>query len=110
MQPKVTLILTGENGGTRELPILSSRFTIGRAGENDLVIDDAALSRRHAVIEIGDGIVQVSDCGSVNGTFVNHARVTSPTVITDRDVISISEVYSIAVRIGDLPDRGARYA
>jgi hypothetical protein len=101
MQPKATLIVADETRGTREVPILSSRFTIGRGSENDLVIDDVALSRRHAVIEIANGVVQVSDCGSLNGTFVNSTRVTAPTIVTDRDVISIGEIYPITLCTGD---------
>ena len=99
MQPTVTLILTEGNHRPRGLPVSSSRFTIGRGSDNDLVIDDSGLSRRHVVIEIDEGIVQVSDCGSLNGTFLNNEKVTGPTVLKDQDVISIGDVYQIAVRI-----------
>ena len=101
MQPRVTLVLPEGSNGPRQLPISSSRFTIGRGADNDLVIDSSGLSRRHTIIEIHDGMVQVSDCGSLNGTFVNSVRITAPTVIKDEDVISIGEIYEICVRIGN---------
>jgi len=53
-------------------------ITIGRAQENDIVIDNLAVSRRHAKIFTsfwkGSKVV-IKDLGSANGTFVNGLRV-----------------------------------
>jgi DNA-binding NtrC family response regulator len=43
--------------------------SIGRSRDNDLAVDDASLSRRHAILHIGEGYA-VEDCGSANGTRV----------------------------------------
>jgi len=51
-----------------ELPY--GRTTVGRDPGNDLVIDDDALSRRHAVIVVDDASVTVLDAGSTNGVVV----------------------------------------
>ena len=53
------------------------RFTIGSGTENDGVVDFAAmaLSPAHCIIEYADEGYSVSDCGSVNGTFVNNRRL-----------------------------------
>lgn len=47
--------------------------TCGRDPSCDLVLDDPALSRLHARIELADdGLVSINDAGSSNGTFVNR--------------------------------------
>ena len=49
--------------------------TIGRALENDIVLEAIDVSRRHARIEYADGRFTIIDLGSTNGTFVNGVRV-----------------------------------
>jgi hypothetical protein len=54
---------------------LRDGLTIGRAAENDVVVADMRVSRRHATIAAdGSGFV-VMDAGSSNGTFVDGAPV-----------------------------------
>lgn len=46
-------------------------YKIGRGSENDIVIDDASISRTHAeLITLPDGRFSVRDLGSSNGTMV----------------------------------------
>ncbi len=53
-------------------------LVIGRA-DADVVVDDAEISGRHAVVRpLPDGI-EVEDLGSLNGTFVDGERITGPT-------------------------------
>lgn len=54
---------------------LTSRLTIGRGSDCDLVIDEAEMSRHHAVIETTAAGIRLRDLGSANGTFVNGAWV-----------------------------------
>ncbi|MCX7622989.1 MAG: DUF3662 and FHA domain-containing protein [Thermomicrobium sp.] len=49
--------------------------TIGRALDNDIVLEALDVSRRHARIEYDAGQFRVVDQGSTNGTFVNGVRV-----------------------------------
>ncbi|HLW70381.1 MAG TPA: FHA domain-containing protein [Candidatus Binataceae bacterium] len=49
---------------------------VGRALDNDIVIDDASISRYHAVIEARNGGYVVRDLGSHNGTWLGDTRVT----------------------------------
>src|SRR3989338_3536904 len=49
---------------------------MGRGEDNDLVVDDSAISRRHLIFrQEGDGY-SVEDCGSRNGTLCNGAPLT----------------------------------
>jgi VWFA-related protein len=48
---------------------------VGRADENDVVIDSPLVSRRHARIERAGGAYRLFDHGSTHGTYVNGRRV-----------------------------------
>ncbi|MBI5016526.1 MAG: FHA domain-containing protein [Deltaproteobacteria bacterium] len=48
---------------------------VGRAEDCDVRLDDARVSRHHAVLEVSGGRVAARDLGSRNGLFVNGARV-----------------------------------
>jgi len=57
---------------------LKDEVVIGRENA-DLTIDDAEISRRHAVVRSVVGAVEVEDLGSSNGTFVDEQRIDAPT-------------------------------
>lgn len=63
---------------------------IGRARDNDIVIENLAVSRNHARIRRIDGKYILTDLNSANGTFVNGVRITK-TEILHNDVISIGK-------------------
>ena len=71
---------------------LRALSAIGRDSGNDVVINDDAVSARHAVVELNDGTWWVSDQGSTNGTLLNGSRVARPERLRDGDVIDIGRV------------------
>jgi pSer/pThr/pTyr-binding forkhead associated (FHA) protein len=78
--PNIRLrIVAGPDQG-RDYPVGFGVTTIGRAPDNDLVLDSHNVSRRHARIEHSPGEVRVIDLQSTNGTSVNGARVTEQVV------------------------------
>lgn len=54
---------------------VNSIKTIGRMQFSDVWIDDASISRQHALIEVRERRVLLSDSSSTNGTFVNGERI-----------------------------------
>jgi serine phosphatase RsbU (regulator of sigma subunit) len=70
--------------------ISSSRFTIGRGPDRDLVLDDPRISRNHAVLVRNGASWTIEDSGSRFGTFVNGARITEQ-VLRQGDHISFGE-------------------
>src|SRR5881409_1053009 len=59
----------------KEIPLDKPRLTIGRKPDNDLVIDNPAVSGHHALIFSEEGVFFIEDLGSINGTFVNDAKI-----------------------------------
>jgi ABC-type multidrug transport system ATPase subunit len=75
-------------GGLKSVFRATSRIRIGRGTENDVVIDDLRVSRRHAEIRREGSAYEIVDLDSHNGTFVNGQRV-SRSPIGDGDLIGI---------------------
>lgn len=56
--------------------------TIGKAGDNQIVINHDDVSRKHALLyKENDGTVVIEDLNSTNGTFVNGSRITSKRLV-----------------------------
>jgi len=66
------------------------RVTIGRTPDNDIVLDNRGVSRRHAIIEFGDKQAVIIDNESLNGTFLNSRKITEE-VLKDNDTITIAK-------------------
>jgi ABC transport system ATP-binding/permease protein len=65
------------------------RVRIGRGQDNEIVLTDLRVSRRHAeLVRNADGSHDIVDLGSGNGTFVNGLRVQRAT-LEELDVIGI---------------------
>ena len=64
---------------------------IGRDVGNDIVINDAEMSRRHARLAVQAGGYILEDLGSTNGTAVNGERLTSRHVMREGEIISLGE-------------------
>ncbi len=87
--PNITLTFKGQ--AINYYPIhVGKTLTIGRKPENDLVIDNLAVSGNHATIEgAGNGFILI-DLQSKNGTFVNEKMITSHP-LAHGDVITIGK-------------------
>jgi pSer/pThr/pTyr-binding forkhead associated (FHA) protein len=68
------------------------QLTVGRAEDNDHVIDHPMVSGHHARLTAQGGGWLLEDLGSANGTFLNGERVTAPTAIGGEDRIQIGPV------------------
>jgi pSer/pThr/pTyr-binding forkhead associated (FHA) protein len=66
------------------------RITIGRAHDNDVVLENRGVSRKHALIEFNNNAAVIIDNESLNGTFVNNRKITEE-VLRDDDVITIGK-------------------
>ena len=73
------------------LPLTADVTHLGRSQSADIVLDDASVSRRHAIIAVRAGRTMVLDDRSLNGVIVNGARVREAT-LSDGDTIVIGRV------------------
>ena len=63
------------NGGSLVFPLpATGSLTVGRGAEADVRIDHTSVSRRHAILHIGETL-RVEDLGSSNGTWVGGKRL-----------------------------------
>ena len=65
--------------------------SLGRGEENDILIADPAVSRRHAQIRESHGHFTLSDIGSKSGTYLNGRRLRAPQVLQNRDEITLGD-------------------
>lgn len=85
---KLVLSLNGEVQG--EYSLTKERMTIGRKADNDVRIDNLAVSGRHAlVITILDDSF-LEDLGSTNGTYVN-GKLIKKHALRDGDMIGVGK-------------------
>ena len=73
----------------REFLVSDEESYIGRDASNDIVLDDAEMSARHARIGFRDGGFWVEDLDSTNGTYVNGTRIDAPTFLHDEDLLKM---------------------
>ena len=66
------------------------RLSIGRTTDNDIVLENRGVSRKHAMIEFNNNAAVIIDNESLNGTFVNNRKV-SEEVLSDDDIITIGK-------------------
>ncbi|RKX26868.1 MAG: hypothetical protein DRP45_02430 [Candidatus Zixiibacteriota bacterium] len=69
------------------------RISIGRTNDNDIVLENRAISRKHALIEFNDKAAVIIDNESLNGTFVNNRKITEE-VLRNDDIVTIGK-YSL---------------
>jgi DNA-binding NtrC family response regulator len=71
--PALELVVVGSD--RIQVTPLPSRgdLMLGRGEECEIRIDHRSVSRRHAVLHVFDGVVQIEDLGSANGTFVRDS-------------------------------------
>jgi len=96
------LSLMFENKLVKEVPVGGRPVGIGRSPDNDLPVDNLAVSNYHARVYFEAGRLVVEDLDSLNGTFVNDLRVERAT-LHDGDRIHIGKHHIKVDATGDAP-------
>jgi len=85
--------------GTREISLIfkpgGKRLNVGRASDNELMLNDASVSKIHAALLMSsEGTLLVADTGSTNGTYINGRRIAygESRLIEDGDVVGFGDV------------------
>lgn len=81
----------GPSAGSRFL--LDADVTVaGRHPNADIFLDDVTVSRRHVEFVRSNGGFEIRDLGSMNGTYLNGARVDG-SVLVNGDVVQIGKYH-----------------
>ena len=96
------LSLMFENKLVKEVPVGGRPVGIGRSPDNDLPVDNLAVSNYHARVYFEAGRLVVEDLDSLNGTFVNDLRIERAT-LHDGDSIHVGKHHIKVDATGDAP-------
>jgi len=91
----MVVIHRGPAKGARFL-IDQSQSSIGRATDSQIFLDDVTVSRKHAAIEVEDGVFTLIDLGSLNGTYLNNQSVAKSALKTG-DEIQIGKFHMLFI-------------
>jgi pSer/pThr/pTyr-binding forkhead associated (FHA) protein len=74
----------------KEIPFDKDSLSLGRKADNDIVIDNPAVSGHHCRISVQGGTYFVEDLESTNGTFVNEKRI-KKSGLHHNDVVGVAK-------------------
>src|SRR5689334_3718379 len=83
----VLVVLDGTERGRRIE--VDRRMTLGRGDDAGVFIDDPEVSRAHAVAATTPDGLELTDLGSLNGTWVNGERISRSVILAPGDVIRV---------------------
>jgi pSer/pThr/pTyr-binding forkhead associated (FHA) protein len=107
--PTLTLRFKKDEKKLGEYPLEKGRaLSIGRLEDNDIVIENLAVSGHHAKVDSVGEKYLLTDLNSKNGTFVNEQQITAPHWLQHGDVVIIGKHYLIfSYSPGERPDEAA---
>jgi pSer/pThr/pTyr-binding forkhead associated (FHA) protein len=80
-------------------------IVIGRSSELDMVLVEEMVSRKHARIALTDGVINIEDLGSTNGTFVNGEKVDHGTLKEGDRVLIGTNILKVIATAQDAEQR-----
>lgn len=92
------LYLVVEKGANTGLSLAfdeEAYYTLGRAPENNLVLNDDMVSREHCRLRVKAGRIYIQDLESHNGTLVNYRNLTKVVELREDDLLQIGETEMI---------------
>ncbi|HQK91997.1 MAG TPA: FHA domain-containing protein [Armatimonadota bacterium] len=87
----IVIVGAGSTSSARvgqQVPLLTTNV-LGRDPGCQVVVEDQFASKRHAAIDLRDGVYVLADLGSKNGTLLNGRPLEAPTELLDGDRIRI---------------------
>jgi predicted component of type VI protein secretion system len=84
-------------GGGDPIPLIKAEIIVGRRASCDICLDFENTSGKHCVLRLINGVWNVRDLGSTNGTTVNGSRIATEQSIMPEDELGIAgHMYTIA--------------
>jgi hypothetical protein len=92
------IVRAGPNPG-KIYPIIKNEVIIGRDPTTDILINDAEVSRHHAVVKLTPEGYTIEDLGSTNGTIINNQRLLGPHILHTSEIINLGEHISLVFEV-----------
>lgn len=89
--PTYRLVMRSGPSSGKIFPLEKAELFVGRDLNNDIVINDPEVSRRHARLFLQGNSYVLEDLGSTNGTFINGQRLASPYPLQHGEMITFGE-------------------
>jgi hypothetical protein len=101
--PAARLRIIRPDGTEREVEADGRQMTIGRARDNDVVLDDGKVSRHHARLLPRHRTLVFIDLGSTNGSWVNGTRI-AEVALGEGDRIELGETVLVVESVAGTDD------
>jgi hypothetical protein len=75
-----------------EYSLFKDEVSLGRGEDNDVVIPHASVSRAHARLMRRNGVFELTDLSSTNGSYVNEQPVHGPVRVTSGNQVRLGDV------------------
>lgn len=101
---RMYVFLMQRRGGKPERLVVwdTQDISVGRAPDNDIVVDDPEMSRNHAQFYRGDAGFSVKNMSMSNPTFVNGQEVTAQP-LKNKDVVGIADTEFVFYQVPQNP-------
>ena len=94
-EPEVLGVLQPVGGGD-PIPLLKNELIVGRRPSCDIRLEYENISGKHCVLRLLNGVWNVRDLGSTNGTTVNGSRIAAEqSVMPDEELGIAGHIYTI---------------
>lgn len=101
--PRPILFVESGRDAGREFTLQDGETSVGRGIDNDVILTDVSVSRKHLRILVDENGITLIDLGSGNGTMLNGRRV-HRALVGDGDRIEIGETVLVARIPGAKPE------
>jgi len=105
VQVTTPILQYGDSDGEHTFEIRGECATIGRAADQDLILKEAFVSRRHATITLQNGEFELVDQNSSHGTYLNGRRI-DQAKLRSGDALQFGSTNAVSFRFV-LPDTGS---
>jgi hypothetical protein len=101
---RMHVFLLQRRGGKKERLVVwdTQDISVGRAPENDIVVDDPEMSRNHAQFYRGEAGFSVKNMSMSNATFVNEKEIASQ-ALKSKDVVRIADTEFVFYQVPQNP-------
>lgn len=89
--PYLLKVVSGPNAGAEIAMERGHVYTLGKDSKTcDILFQDLSVSRTHARVSISEeGMIEIEDLGSRNGTAINGVPITGKHIVTSQDLLSL---------------------